>query len=126
MAIGCRTLNQFVNGEPCGARADVKLTCKHGLDGMDQLFARNGLHPVAGGATVEVLQEQKPDVLLLELFLGRCDGLFLIEELAARFPDTRILVITKQAEEVFAERALRAGCADQLPNRTGCSANFTR
>jgi len=55
------------------------------------------------------MEQHKPDVLLIEPFLGSCDGLFLVKELAARFPRTRILVISKQPENVYAERALRAG-----------------
>ena len=46
---------------------------------------------------------------MIEPFLGSCDGLFLVKELAARFPRTRILVISKQHEKIYAERALRAG-----------------
>jgi DNA-binding NarL/FixJ family response regulator len=59
----------------------------------------------------ELLEKHKPDLLLLEPFLGKRDGIFLIKELAARFPRTRILAISKQPEEVYAERALRAGAS---------------
>jgi DNA-binding NarL/FixJ family response regulator len=56
----------------------------------------------------ELLEKHKPDLLLLEPFLGKRDGIFLIKELAARFPRMRILAVSRQPEEIYAERALRA------------------
>ena len=61
--------------------------------------------------TSELLAEHHPDLLLIEPFFGNRDGIFFLKELAGRFPETRILVISKQAEEVYAERALRAGAS---------------
>src|SRR6266480_6073670 len=85
-------------------------------EGIAAIIGRTSRYTLCGSAvdrrsTIQFLEEHKPDVLLLELFLGSCDGLFLIKELADRFPETRILVISKQPEEVFAERALRAGAS---------------
>ncbi len=85
-------------------------------EGIAAIIRRNSRHTLCGSAvdrhmTIQLMEQHKPDVLLLELFLGSCDGLFLIKELADRFPETRILVISKQPEEVFAERALRAGAS---------------
>jgi DNA-binding NarL/FixJ family response regulator len=85
-------------------------------EGIAAIIRRNSRYTLCGSAidrrmTIELLEQHKPDVLLLELFLGSCDGLFLIKELADRFPDTRILVISKQSEDVYAERVLRAGAS---------------
>jgi len=55
----------------------------------------------------DLLEQQRPDLLLIEPFFGNHDGVFL-KELAAGFPDTRILVISRRPEEIYAERALRA------------------
>jgi DNA-binding NarL/FixJ family response regulator len=59
----------------------------------------------------ELLEKHNPDLLLLEPFLGKRDGIFLLKELVARFPETRILVVSRQPEEIYAERALRAGAS---------------
>ncbi|PWT80458.1 MAG: hypothetical protein C5B58_11600 [Acidobacteria bacterium] len=59
----------------------------------------------------EALQQHQPDLLLIEPFLGNRDGIFLVKELAARFPDTLIPVISRRPEEIYAERALRAGAS---------------
>jgi DNA-binding NarL/FixJ family response regulator len=57
------------------------------------------------------VEKYQPDLLLIEPFLGHHDRIFLIKELAGRFPRTRILVISKQPEQIYAERALRAGAS---------------
>jgi len=61
--------------------------------------------------TSELLEQHHPDLLLIEPFFGNRDGIFFVKELAGRFPETRILVVSKQPEEVYAERALRAGAS---------------
>ena len=62
-------------------------------------------------ATSELLEQHQPDLLLIEPFFGNRDGIFFLKELSGRFLKTRILVISKQPEEVYAERALRAGAS---------------
>ena len=59
----------------------------------------------------ELLEQHQPDLLVIEPFLGNQDGIFLIKDLASRFPTTRMLVVSKQPEEIYAERALRAGAS---------------
>jgi DNA-binding NarL/FixJ family response regulator len=61
--------------------------------------------------TIKLLEEHQPDLLLIEPFFGNRDGIFFLKELTGRFPETRILVVSKQPEEVYAERALRAGAS---------------
>ncbi len=85
-------------------------------EGIAAIIRRNSRYTLCGSAvdrrsTIQLMEQHKPDVLLLELFLGGCDGLFLIKEIAAQFPKTRILVISKQPENVYAERVLRAGAS---------------
>ncbi len=85
-------------------------------EGIAAIIWRNSRYTLCGSAvdrrtTIQLLEQHKPDVLLLELFLGSCDGLFLVKEIAAQFPKTRILVISKQPENVYAERVLRAGAS---------------
>jgi DNA-binding NarL/FixJ family response regulator len=83
-------------------------------EGIAAIIRRKSRYTLCGSAvdrrsTIQLMEQHKPDVLLIEPFLGTCDGLFLIKELAARFPRTRILVISKQPENIYAERVLRAG-----------------
>ena len=61
--------------------------------------------------TSELLEQHHPDLLLIEPFFGNRDGIFFLKVLTRRFPETRILIVSKQPEEVYAERALRAGAS---------------
>jgi DNA-binding NarL/FixJ family response regulator len=62
-------------------------------------------------ATRDLMEKQQPDLLVIEPFLGNHDGIFLLKQLAACFPKTRILAVSRQSEEIYAERALRAGAS---------------
>jgi len=62
-------------------------------------------------ATRELTEKHQPDLLVIEPFLGHHDGIFLLKQLAARFPHARILAVSRQPEEIYAERALRAGAS---------------
>jgi DNA-binding NarL/FixJ family response regulator len=62
-------------------------------------------------STRELAEKYQPDLLVIEPFLGHHDGIFLLKELAALFPRVRILAVSRQREEIYAERALRAGAS---------------
>ena len=83
-------------------------------EGIAAIIRRDLRYTLCGLATdqqtlSQLLEQHQPDLLLIEPFLGYQDGIFLLKELAARFPRTRILVISKHPEEIYAARALRAG-----------------
>lgn len=83
-------------------------------EGIAAIISRTSSYTLCGMASdrraiVDLMREHKPDLLLIDPFLGNYDGLFLIKELTGWFPETRLLVISRQPEEIFAERALRAG-----------------
>jgi DNA-binding NarL/FixJ family response regulator len=59
----------------------------------------------------ELIRQHRPDILLIEPFLEDRDGILWIKELAREYPHTRILVVSRQSEHVYAERALHAGAA---------------
>lgn len=91
----------------------------------DSTVAREGLaaiirhdlgYTVSGLATDErtmheLTEKHHPDLLVIEPFLGHHDGIFLLKQLAACFSCTRILAVSRQPEEIYAERALRAGAS---------------
>jgi DNA-binding NarL/FixJ family response regulator len=57
----------------------------------------------------KAIEQHKPDLLLLDLRLKSGDSLELVKSVRARYPATRILIISQQEETLFAERCLRAG-----------------
>ncbi len=84
------------------------------LDGLASLLEREGGFTVIGrAATAPALRTtiaaRIPDVLVTDLMLGEHDGLALLKDLAALAPALRIVVFSLHAEDVYAERCLRAG-----------------
>ena len=85
-------------------------------EGMAAIVGRDKRYHVCGGAhgfydAGELIRKHHPDVLLIEPFLEDRDGVLWIKELAKEFPKTRILIVSRQSERVYAERALHAGAA---------------
>jgi two-component system response regulator NreC len=84
--------------------------------GMAAIVARDKRYHLCGCAhgfydARELIRQHQPDVLLIEPFLEDRDGIRWIQDLAREFPRTRILIVSRQAERIYAERALRAGAA---------------
>jgi len=85
-------------------------------EGLVAIIQRDLGHTICGLATDartarELTEKRHPDLLVIEPFLGHHDGIFLLKQLAACFPRTRILAVSRRPEEIYAERALRAGAS---------------
>jgi DNA-binding NarL/FixJ family response regulator len=83
---------------------------------MATIVGRDKRYRVCGGAhgfydAGELIRQHKPDILLIEPFLEDRDGIVWIKDLAREFPRTRILIVSRQSERIYAERALQAGAA---------------
>ena len=83
---------------------------------MATIVGRNKRYHVCGGAhgfydAGELIRKHQPDILLIEPFLEDRDGILWIKELARDYPLTRILIVSRQSERIYAERALNAGAA---------------
>jgi len=107
--------------------ADDSTVARHGIAAI---IDRDLGHPICGLAANEealrgLMEKHQPDLLVLEPFLGHGDGIFLIKQFAGRFPVTRILAVSRQPEEIYAERALRAGASGYWM-KTGARAELIR
>jgi two-component system, NarL family, response regulator NreC len=83
-------------------------------EGMATIVGRDKRYHVCGSAhrfdhAGEMIRRHQPDVLLIEPFLEGRDGIRWIKDLATEFPRTRILIVSRQCERLYAERALQAG-----------------
>jgi len=54
---------------------------------------------------------ERPNIALIDLSLGNDSGLELIKDIAVRFPEIKMLVVSMQDEKLYAERVLRAGAS---------------
>ncbi len=62
----------------------------------------------AAGA-LEAVQRLAPDVVVLDLTLGDDDGIALLQDLRARVPDLKVLVVSMHDEALYAGRLLSLG-----------------
>ncbi len=62
----------------------------------------------------KLIEECKPDLLLLELRLKSGDTLDLIKTLRVEHPEVKVLVLSRCDELIFAERTLRAGASGYI------------
>ena len=87
--------------------------------GEHGLVAIIGSHPryqVCGAAHTfdeanKLVRQHRPDLLLIEPFLEHRDAIRWIKDLAREFPRIRILIVSRQSELTYAERALHAGAS---------------
>jgi two-component system, NarL family, response regulator NreC len=85
-------------------------------EGIATIVERDKRYHVCGSAhgfynASELIRKHQPDVLLIEPFLEDRDGIRWVKDLATEFPQTRILIVSRQSERVYAQRALHAGAA---------------
>ena len=59
----------------------------------------------------DLVKRHRPHLVIVEPFHEHRDGIMWIKDLAAHFPQTKILVASSKAETAYAERALRAGAS---------------
>jgi len=67
----------------------------------------------AEDALNEIL-ELKPDAAVIDISLPGMNGIELVKNLLHQLPDLKILIVSRHDEELYAERALRAGAKGYL------------
>jgi DNA-binding NarL/FixJ family response regulator len=67
-----------------------------------------------GRAAVELVARERPEVLLLDVRMPGSDGLAAAGEIAAGWPETRVLILTTFDLDEYVYTALRAGAAGFL------------
>jgi two-component system, NarL family, response regulator FusR len=103
-------------GTPLPVKRRVFLVDDHPIvrDGLTQMLEGTPdlcVCGAAGGAeeALAALAEPLPDLVVVDIFLERSNGIDLTKTLRDRFPALPILVLSMHDEQVYAERAIRAG-----------------
>lgn len=101
---------------PPSSRHRILLVDDHAIvrEGLRQVINASHDLEVCGEAddapaALAALTALEPDFVVLDLTLRGSDGLELIHQVQRRLPDLPILVLSMHNEELYAERALRAG-----------------
>lgn len=113
-------------GQPVGTdRIRVVIADDHPVfrDGLAILLGRHESIDVVGTAddgeaALAVCREQRPDVVLVDLRMGKLDGLAVVNQLTRTMPDTKAIILSgfDADEDVF--QAIRAGAAGYLLKHT--------
>lgn len=69
--------------------------------------------------TLESVRRLRPDVLLLDLFMPRLDGLAVLKAMQDKGLDAKVLVLTSSQNEDHLLAAVRAGALSFLPKTAG-------
>lgn len=72
-------------------------------------------------SAVLLLEQHRPDVLLLDLSLGYRDGLQFLKDIAGRFPAMRIVALCNGEDSTYRGRALGAGAIASVTKHGGVS-----
>ena len=67
-----------------------------------------------GQEALDLCGREKPDLLILDLTMPRCDGFGVLEQLHRVSPETRALVLTVHLERRYEEESLAAGAGGFL------------
>jgi DNA-binding NarL/FixJ family response regulator len=68
-------------------------------------------------AAIDLVPELEPDLAIVDLAHGTMGGIELIKNIRALRPQMRVLVVSMQDEDIYAERALRAGASGFIMKR---------
>src|SRR5271169_2578044 len=71
------------------------------------------------------IAEKVPDVAIIDISLGEDDGLELIKNIRVTNPELIILVLSMHDEDIYAERALRAGAMGYIMKREAAETVIT-
>ena len=70
------------------------------------------------GKAVAAIRRAMPDVVLLDLSMPKRNGMELLPELRANFPDVKILVVTMHVDRSVADMAIGAGADGFVPKES--------
>lgn len=95
-------------------------------ESLGQLITKDGSFSVCGEAdniesAMEIIQTQRPNIIITDITLRGSSGLELIKGLNACGLDVPVIVLSMHAEAVYAERVVRAGAKGYISKQEASS-----
>lgn len=84
-------------------RKGILAILSNGLDRVDVAEASDAPHALS------MIETTRPDLVITDISLPGINGIEFVKQTIARWPALRFLVLSRHDEELYAERALRAG-----------------
>ncbi len=107
--------------------ADDHLVVRQGLRAL--LESQAAIHVVGetgdGLEAVELVEQLRPDVLVVDLMMPGLSGLEVTRQVRQRFPNTRIVILSMHSGEPYVMEALRNG-AEGYVLKTSSAADLTQ
>ena len=93
-------------------------------EGMRQLVERDPDLTAAGDAgsaqeALSAIEERRPDLVTVDISLPGANGIELVKQIQARWPDLFVLVTSMHEEKIFAHRSLKAGARGYIEKGQG-------
>ena len=103
------------------AVADDQTAVREGLATLLDLLPNISVVGTAadGDEAVALVARERPDVVLMDLRMPRCDGVEATRRIRAEHPGTQVVVLTTYADDESILRALRAGARGYLTKDAG-------
>lgn len=88
-------------------------------DGLKALISANPLFEIVGEAedgieAIQIVNQLKPDIILMDLTMPRLNGMDAISEIKASSPETKVLILTVHKIEEYVRASLQAGADGYL------------
>lgn len=74
-----------------------------------------------GLQTVQLAEQLKPDVVVVDMMMPRLNGLEAIRQITTRLPNTRCIVLSMQSADPYIVQALKAGASGYVLKDSGPS-----
>jgi DNA-binding NarL/FixJ family response regulator len=92
--------------------------------GLKSLLERHPQFEIIGEAAsareaLEQVENNHPDVVVMDIRLPGTSGIEACEEITSRFPETRVLMLTSYAEDEMLFSAIRAGASGYILKQIG-------
>ncbi len=100
--------------------ADDHLLIINGLETMLQASPHHKLifKALTGAALMEALEQEAPDVLLLDIQLPDANGVDLCKQVSELYPDVRVIALTNHEETMYVRKMMRNGALGYLLKST--------
>jgi DNA-binding NarL/FixJ family response regulator len=92
----------------------------HGLDTMLGHFPEEVVivgEATTGAVALRMVAEEKPDVVLSDIRIGKESGLDLCRQITTQYPDTKVVLLTVYDDEHYLYQALRVGASGYILKR---------